>query len=518
MKLFRAGCLVLLPTFSTALPSRDVSPAPVHACSGPSFKQPEIAGAQILSITAREFLAYSIPSIGLTNLNFCEVNVAYTHPGMNDTVQVQIWLPLNNYNSRFQGVGGGGYAATLGETGLGPAVAEGYATAATDSGTDSMVLTPAGWAFKSPGVVNYDLVRQWAYTSLNELPIIGKAITESFYCSAPVYSYWTGCSNGGRQGLITAQRYPEHYDGILANAPAMLASDWLPAAFWGQIVASSLPGPMPSACEFDAITAASVKACDGLDKVMDGVLSALDLCTFNPQTLVGQSFHCSTTNTTQTFTSKAATIVQKIWEGPTTPNGTSLWNGYSKDAAIAALVTDIGQPGAITLATTWMQYFVTKNPSLDVSTMTLEQFYSYFTSSVAEYSELADGADPNLSPFKHAGGKMLTWHGSADSLIPVENTIRYYRDVEKGDEDVRDYYRFFVAQGIAHCSGGAGYYPTGSFDALVQWVEKGVEPERLTGTSMTGREQPLCVWPLVARWDGVGDEGVAGSYSCAETF
>ncbi|KAH8585312.1 Tannase/feruloyl esterase [Bisporella sp. PMI_857] len=497
---------------------------PIHACSGGLFSPPQVSGAHILTISAAEQTNYSIPLYEITGLNFCEVNVTYTHPGRNDTIHVQAWLPLSGYNLRFRAVGGGGYAGSLGDIALGPALLQGYATAATDGGTNNDPYSPAEWALISPGVLNYAVLEDYAYLSLDELAVIGKAITTSFYGTAPIYSYFTGCSNGGRQGLTTAQRYPTRYNGILANAPAIRAPEFVPSLLWGQVVMHAFRRTPPPVCEFTAITAAAVAACDGLDKVIDGVMSNYTGCKFDPLTLVGTSFNCS--GTSRTFSTAGTTITQKIWQGPTTPIGTSLWNGYHKDADLTELISEtIVQLGhtvpspSLGLGRSWIKYFVLKNPTVDLSTITYNQFYQYYIQSVAEFRAILGNDNPDLSAFKVAGGKMITWHGGADPLIPIDDTIQYYQSAEALDSNIEDFYRFFIAPGVGHCSGGVGFYPSNDLAALVNWVENGIAPTKLSGTSATsGRSQPLCQYPLVARWDGINNSALATSYTCATSY
>jgi hypothetical protein len=204
---------------SIALPQATIS----QVCSPETIPYPALFGIEITSLSAYERKDHSIdlPFGGtLTGLNFCNVSVSYTHPGTDDSINVQVWLPLKEWNLRFQGTGGGGYA-TGDFTALAPAVAQGYAAVATDGGHAMNIGNPETWALVSPGNVNQYLLLDFASVSLNDMTVIGKAITESYYGIPPKYSYWNGCSTGGRQGLMMAQRYPEQYDGILAAAPAI---------------------------------------------------------------------------------------------------------------------------------------------------------------------------------------------------------------------------------------------------------------------------------------------------------
>ena len=216
------------------LPLRFVLAAPVSSphvsCNPNEIASPNYPGITIMNLSASSVLNYSTSTttdgeyvaMNLTNLNFCNVTVTYTHPGENDTIHVQVWLPLSGWNGRFQGTGGGGFSTGVGSDVLAPAINAGFAAANTDGGHPSEdFFSAADWAWVSPHNVNEYLLQDFAGVSLHEMAVIGKQVIESVYATKAKYSYWNGCSTGGRQGLMMAQRYPEDYDGILANAPAI---------------------------------------------------------------------------------------------------------------------------------------------------------------------------------------------------------------------------------------------------------------------------------------------------------
>lgn len=494
---------------------------PSQHCTTSTFKKPTLFGGEITSIVAAEVHNYSLEATNTTNLNYCSVNVTYTHPGYKDSVLVEVWLPLTGWNSRFLGVGGGGYAAGY-DTQMGPFVQQGYVAAVTNAGLIHNDSSPATWALNSPGNVNYDLLVNFASKSLGDLPIIGKAIAKDFFGTLPKHSYWSGCSNGGRQGLVSAQRYPNNYDGILAAAPAAYWTRLLPSLLWAQVVMHEV-GHYPPLCEFEAFTAAAIQACDGLDGVVDGVISAPQLCTFNPHSVVGTKFNCS--GTQETLSAQAATIVQKIWQGPRTTNGSFIWYGYDKDASLSIVANTThfsngtGTSNPWIVGSSWYTYFLAKDPNFDFTAITYNDYDRLTHQSIQEYDSVIGDADPDLSAFKAAGGKMITWHGVADEIIPTNNSIRYHEDVKALDPNVDDFYRLFLAPGIGHCGGGPGYYPADALDALVSWVEKDVAPTKLSGVSLvTGGSQPLCEYPQVARWDGSNNSSLASAYTCEMSY
>jgi Tannase and feruloyl esterase len=218
------------------------------SCASTGIPYPELFGAEILSLSASTVTNFSFPlpqldmhfAVNITNLNFCNVTIQYTHPGQNDTIIVHVWLPLDTWNGRFMGTGGGGYATDLAFFSLSYAASLGYSAVATDGGHLSDGIDPSSWALSSPGNVNWVLLQDFAAVALDDAATIGKAVTTAFYGSPPEYSYWNGCSTGGRQGLMMAQRYPSQYDGIIAAAPAINWDQFIVGGYWPQLVMNQL--------------------------------------------------------------------------------------------------------------------------------------------------------------------------------------------------------------------------------------------------------------------------------------
>jgi hypothetical protein len=212
-------------------------------CTASTFQDISLFGGQILHITAQSHanLSFTAPAEqnhyakNITNLNACEVTITYTHPGYNDTINTSVWLPsAENWTGRFMGAGGGGWATgPETNTTLPWAASEGYAVVATDGGHVSQDIT---WSQVSPGNVNWVLLQDLASTAIDDAATLGKAVAKAYYGKAPTYSYWNGCSQGGRQGYMMAQRYPEQYDGILATAPAIYWNELMMQLFWPQVV------------------------------------------------------------------------------------------------------------------------------------------------------------------------------------------------------------------------------------------------------------------------------------------
>ncbi|PQE25821.1 feruloyl esterase protein [Rutstroemia sp. NJR-2017a BBW] len=446
-------------------------------CSAAAFSTPDVFGTQILSLTANlvtnfslsvpDLYWYNHPSTVVSGANFCNVTVTYTHPGQNDTIHVTTWLPTSGaWNERIQATGGGGFSAggenfVISHYAMAGAVGTGYAAITTDAGLDE-AGDASSWALASPGNLNL------------------------------------GCSQGGRQGLMLAQRYPSLYDGIASSAPAVKLNS---------LIAS----------------------CDGKDGVVDGLISDISACEYDPFTSVGNTFTCAATGTKMQISRLAATIANATWTGPVTVKGDFTWYPPNIGADISGTVTNQGTAqtsctanGTCTgvpnsLGPQWIKLFLAKNPEFDLGNITHKQFDDLIHQGEQQFGSLIDTFDPDLSAFKAAGGKMLGYHGLADQIIPTKGTEDYYGRVMALDPHVHDFYRMFEAPGIQHCAQGSGGQPTSTFDALVAWVENGTVPETLPVSSTSNGtvfERILCPMPAKAVYDGSGDPTSAGSFSC----
>lgn len=258
-----------------------------------------------------------------------------------------------------------------------------------------------------------------------------------------MYSYWNGCSQGGRQGLMLAQRYPTAYDGIGAGAPAINWNKLIDFVQWPQQVMNEM-GEFPYGCELDAITAAAVSACDKLDGVVDGIISNIKECldSFDPFSVVGDTVTCAQTNGTQKLISQAAAVVANAtWHGRVTADGMSIHHGigpgsdltgnspksYGSPGVAATSCTEKGCTGSPSnLGTSWFRLFLAKNPAFDLTNLTRKEFDALAYTGVQQYASLMETADADLREFRNAGGKMVTFHGLVCHLHHLyRETLRY---------------------------------------------------------------------------------------------
>ncbi|KAF3012674.1 hypothetical protein E8E14_011674 [Neopestalotiopsis sp. 37M] len=455
------------------------------ACSAANIAYPTLFGAEFLSLEANAVSNFSQSSyagiyvnhgiIPVKNIDFCNVTVSYTHPGQNDKVHVQVWMPSDDaWNGRLQMLGGAGWQAglhTAGLMGMAQAATEGYASFGTDAGLGSDV-NPTNWALVSEGNINQYLFQDLASVSLNDASVIAKAIAKSYYGQAASYTYYSGCSQGGRQGLMLAQRYPDAFDGIAASAPAINWPEFFMAYFWPSVLMDELEEYPPS-CEIDAITAAAIETCDGLDGVVDSVISYPDLCDFDPSSVVGQVINCTNFGDERPISQAAATLVQAV-------------------------------------------LYLYKNSNSSARNIGPEEFERLAHVSKNLYESIISTNDPDLSEFRAKGGKIVGYHGLADNIIAPGGSKLYYDNVLEQDPDAHDFYRLFFAPGVSHCTGGAGAYPYSTFDAMREWVETGVAPDILNATSTVAPiiSRPLCPYPKEQKYDGVGNSTVGEGFYC----
>ncbi|MFE7589880.1 tannase/feruloyl esterase family alpha/beta hydrolase [Kitasatospora sp. NPDC057512] len=501
-------------------------PAPA-GCSAPAVRAP--AGTAVESATAARREGGTIDGTGVVGGTvtgvpaFCEVTVTLTHPGDNDHAKVVTWLPVRGWNGRFQALGGSAFAAGDNGVGMGTAVKNGYAATTTDGGLADAV--DVGWALDAKGEVDSALLNNLASRSQHEAAIVGKQVVAAHFGSPASYSYFNGCSTGGRQGYMEAQRYPDDFDGILANAPAVNWDEFEVATLWPQVVMNN-EKTYPSACAFKAFTDAAVAACDPLDGVEDKLVNDASRCDFDPRRLIGTTVVCD--GKELTITAADAAVVRKIWDGPRTASGRRLWSGVPVGADLAGLAGTTApdangqvQGAPFPVPRLWVTNWLKKQPSFDVSTITYDQFTRLFEQSRTEYGRIIGTDDPDLSAFRDAGGKLLTWHGQADQFIPAQGTVDYRRQVERtmgGGRRVDDFYRLFLAPGTAHCGLNKGGGTTDDLAALTAWVEQGKAPRTLPATLVdaTGRsvDRDLCRYPEVSRYRGHGDPAAASSFRC----
>ncbi|KAI9148139.1 hypothetical protein HJFPF1_11963 [Paramyrothecium foliicola] len=518
-------------------------------CQAATFN-PSVFGAEILNINANLVQNYTFeapsawrlvqPTVELKGATFCNVTVTYTHPGVGDEVNIEAWLPTQDWNGMMQAYGGGGYSTgrvIISYAGMAGALHDGFVGISTDAGLNT-IGDPTDWALKSPGNVDWGKLQNLAHVSLNDQAVIGKSIIKSFYGQEPEHSYWVGCSQGGRQGMMLAQRYPTAFDGIVVGAPGI---NWNEVFFniqWPQQIMNEL-GVYPPSCELDAITIAATKFCDNLDGVVDGIVASPEEClqSFDPFSVVGEEVDCKQKNGTVVQVSEdAAKIVNATWHGIHTDNGRKIWHGLTPgtdltgndpttaaEAVAGTKCTDETCTGVpLFFGLTWMQLFIARgNPEVDISALDRSEFIDMYKAGALHYGNVMGTADPDLTKFKAAGGKLISYHGLSDTLLSAKGTEGYYKNVAETVPDVDEFFKYFPIPGLGHCSGGRSTVPEELFAQLREWVEEGKAPEytrvQLTTKDDEKHDRIACAFPEVAGLDaGCGDAADEKCWSCSK--
>lgn len=444
---------------------------------------------------------------------FCRV-VGMSKPA----IRFEVWLPLKNWNGKFLGVGNGGTAGFISYKAMAMALRRGYATASTDTGHVNHPYGnsfDASWAKGRP-----DLVADFGYRALHVTTVNGKEIVEAFYSKVARHSYYAGCSQGGGQGLMEAQRFPQDYDGILAGDPANnWTQHYLGEHLWYSLSTLKDSESYIPASKVTILASAVNKACDADDGVRDGVVSDPPACRFDPAVLTCKAGE----DTAMCFSTKQVKAVKEIWAGMRDSAGQVISpglvpGGEAGPGGWARWITG-SEPFAGThwkAAEAVLRDMVFDDPNYNAL------HFNYGTDTKAVFARLApsmDAVDPDLRPFERRGAKLILYHGWSDPDISPLNTIEYYQQVVKTvGKDTPDFVRLFMVPGMQHCVGGPGATAFDGVTALEHWVEDHVAPERILASRVVDgiveRTRPLCPYPQVAVYVGKGSTSDAANFAC----
>ena len=461
---------------------------------------------------------------------FCRV-VVMAAPTSDSEIKIEVWLPSVGWNGKLQGIGNGGFAGLIDYMQLGWAVSKGYAATATNTGHEGTPID-AAWALGHP-----EKVVDFGHRGIHEMTRVAKAAVHGFYGKTPQHAYFAGCSDGGREALMEAQRYPTDYDGILAGAPA---NSWVPlltAAVWdAQALTLDHASFIPQA-KIPLIADAVVEACDGLDGVHDGILNDPRQCHFDPAKI-----QCKTgEDIDKCLTAPQAAALKKIYAGPHDSHGHAVFPGYLPGAENGeggwGLWIVGPEPMKSLTAFFGMGFFsdmVYEDPSWDYRTFTLE---AGLKAAREKTASALNATETDLKAFKARGGKLIMYHGWNDPAIPALSTVEYYDGVvaKMGKSTTDSFVRLYMVPGMQHCDNGPGAGSFGQVGQLVfndpqhsvdasleQWVEKGIAPSTLVAAKFTPADRqhpkmtrPLCAYPEVAKYKGSGDTYDAANFVCA---
>jgi len=459
---------------------------------------------------------------------FCRV-YGVLAPSSDSHIEFEVWMPVSGWNGKYLGIGNGGFAGSIGYTALAEAVANGYAASSTDTGHEAGG-TDGAWA-----VGHHDKMIDYGYRAIHETAAKAKSIVAAFYGDAPKHAYFSSCSNGGRQALLEAQRYPADYDGIIAGAPANYFTHHLAGFVWNAQAldgAASIP-----ATKLKLIESAALASCDAIDGLKDGLINDPTKCHFDPSTLV-----CKGEASDTCLTQAQADALKKIYAGPKNSKGEQLFPGYVPGAETGlggwgAWITGFspGKSAQLAFANGFFGDMLSQDASWDFRKM---NFDSDMKIADDRGAQIFNATDPNMKAFKDRGGKLLLYHGWSDAAIPPVNTIDYYQSVvsKMGRKQAGEFVELFMVPGMQHCGGGPGPNDFGAqsparadadqsmIKSMEQWVEKGTAPAKIIATkykadgnraSGVARTRPLCPYPMVAKYSGSGSTDDAANFSCA---
>jgi len=433
---------------------------------------------------------------------FCRVAATLT-PSSDSDIKIEVWLPTSGWNGKFQAVGNGAWQGSISYPAMADALRRGYATSSTDTGH---VGGSASFGMGHP-----EKVKDFAYRSEHEMTVTAKAIVNAFYGSAPKFSYWTGCSAGGRQAMKAAQMFPGDFDGIIAGSPGL---DWSGRTSQAVRIAQALQKEEArfTPAKAQVLHAAVVAACDGLDGVKDGLIENPVACKFDPGVLAckgGEEPACLTPAQVETARLIYSPIVdaKSKREIPGLAPGSELgWTDMGWSASARATGLD------------HFRYLVFADPQWDVQKFNVSTDVARLTEGV---SGDVDARDTTLKPFFDRGGKLIQYHGWSDPQItPLASTAYFNRvaSAHGGASKVHGSYRLFMAPGMAHCGGGEGPNDFDELAALEQWVEHGKAPDMIVAShskdGKVDRTRPLCPYPHVATYKGSGSIDEAANFVC----
>ena len=478
---------------------------------------------------------------------FCKVTATLIPTG-DSSIQTELWMPdAAHWNGKFLGVGNGALTGAIWHTSMVRPLQAGYAVANSDLGH---TISSANWALGHPAKV-LDYASRGDHVTAQA----SKTIVQAFYGHQPRLSYFHGCSNGGHQALMEAQRYPADYDAIIAGAPW---NQWTHqnVEFISRAIALENLNP----AKRSVITSAVVAQCGGRDGglLADGYLNEPQRCHFKAQSLL-----CPGADGPTCLTATEVEAVTTIYAGPSDPDtGLRLFPGFERGS-------EFGWVGFGAFSNNLFQNMIVENPSFDFHTFNFTSDVAFFD---AKLAGIINSTNPDLSTFKARGGKLLMWHGWTDTTLEPRSSLNYYNSVvavtggglrltdlrdEDADndhdeahrgresgrdalrdnlEDTQDFFRLFLAPGVNHCGGGAG--PNSSFAytlanavgpldadhdilaALDRWAEQGVAPNRLIASHFTAgvadKTRPVCAYPQIARFKGKGDPNQPGAWVCTD--
>jgi feruloyl esterase len=498
------ACLTAATPAMSALPSMTPATAPVDS----QFKA-AVDCAALLRIDFTHLAgaptaltgAAVVPAAGASKA-YCRVT-GYVQP----QVGFELRLPVSSWNGRYFQVGCGGLCGVIHIEDCGPALTRDFAVAADNLGHIGDPWKDPIWGIDP--MLREGLGRR----STHVVAVAAKAILTAYYGARPAYSYFKGCSTGGREGLSEALHYPTDFNGIISGDPAFpgrlaLSSNWNAVH-----LLDADNNPLFTSAKLAILHAAVLKACDGIDGLKDGIIEDPRLCHFAPRALL-----CPHADGPDCLTAAQAAAAEALYAGPHDSKGRKLAPGGSPYGS--ELAWDGDNRRDITESNLRYLAFRDIRPDFNYRNFNFDTDPAETAPQAAIYDPVAPGERPDLSAFHQAGGKLIAYHGWADPGVPPEGTIDFYAKIagrEGGVENVQQWFRLFLVSGMFHCRGGDAPNTFDLLPAIMAWVEKGQAPNAIPATQYGSdgsikRTRPLYAYPSVARYTGSGDVNDAANW------
>ncbi len=454
----------------------------------------------LTSLTIQDAVVNSAENVAATASlpGHCRVRLT-SRPVSDSEIHVEIWLPaLQAWNGKLLGTGNGGYSSALTFPAMQNALKEGYATAGSDTGHEGGDL--------KFGLGHPEKINDWGYRATHVMTGSAKLVVRNYYGRFAKYAYFTGCSTGGHQALMEAQRYPDDYDGIVAGDPGNNRVRLNIGFLWSWLKARPLP-----ASKLAMLNRAVIERCDAQDGLKDGLIADPRRCGFDPSRLL-----CKGGDEADCLTPAQVEGVRAIYDGARNPRtGAQVFAGWPKGSEAGWAAYFVGQPQAARLE--FWRYWVFGDPEWNPLTFDFDRDVAFADARMSSISAV----DPNLAAFRARNGKLLLYHGWADAVSPPDETIRYFGEVQRASGGARAaaaFARLFMAPGMGHCSGGPGPNTFDALGALDKWVSQGVAPDKIiashSSNGVVDRTRPLCAYPQVAVWNGKGSSDDAAQFVC----
>jgi feruloyl esterase len=478
-------------------------PVAAHAVSCEDLAKQSVSGFQVTSVTSVKPGAFAEPASLQLHPDlpaFCRV-VATAKPTADSNIGIEVWLPASGWNGKFLAVGSGGWGGAIAYDAMGDGLKRGYATAATDDGHRG-----GGAEF----IVGHpEKLVDFAYRAEHEMTVRAKALIKAFYPHEARFSYWSGCSGGGREGLLQAVRYPNEFDGVIAGDPANVRRNaW---ALWLAVETFKDPAARIPADKYPMIHQFVLDACDAQDGLKDGLLSDPERCNVDFKGL-----ECKGAEAPSCLTPRQVRSAQTIVSPAKTAQGEILFPRLEPGTELRwARLAGGPDPGELFLDQ--FRYLVYPNTDWDWRTFDLERDAAKAHAVNKDVLEL----DPNLAAFQRRGGKLLIYHGWADQQVAPGSSVEFYKSVVAASPkpaESANWVRLFMVPGMGHCTGGEGPDRFDTLTAMERWVEQGTPPAQIVASHRAGgridRTRPLCPYPQVPRYNGTGSIDDAANFSC----